>query len=106
MAKKITRKDLKRNELVETMGKTVDYVSHHRRGVTEGIVAAAVAVALIAGFFVFRAWRENQAGKELSAGLAALDVPIAGTPAAAGAQKTYSNDTEREKDAVGHLQKA
>ena len=106
MAKKITRKELKRNELVETMGKTVDYVSHHRKGVTEAIVAAAVVVALVAGFFLFRTWRESQAGNELSAGLAALDVPIAGTPAAAGAQKTFANDAEREKDAVGHLQKA
>ncbi|HKA35334.1 MAG TPA: tetratricopeptide repeat protein [Thermoanaerobaculia bacterium] len=106
MTKKITRKELKRNELVETMGKTVDYVSHHRRGVTEAAVAGAVALALAAGFFLFRAWREGQAGNELSAGLAALDVPIAGTPAAAGAQKTFSSDAEREKAALGHLQKA
>ena len=42
MTKKITRKQLKRNELVETMGRTVDYVSHHRRGVTEAMVAGAV----------------------------------------------------------------
>ena len=81
MGKKITRKQLKRNDLVETMGRTVDYVSHHRRGVTEGIVAAAVVVLLIGGFLVLRAYRESQAGKDLSAGLAALDVPIAGTPA-------------------------
>jgi tetratricopeptide (TPR) repeat protein len=106
MAKKITRKEMKRNELVETMGRTVDYVSHHRRGVTEAMVAGAVVVALVAGFFVFRAWRETQAGNELSAGLAAFDVPIAGTPAAAGAQKTFASDAEREKAAVGHLQKA
>jgi hypothetical protein len=86
MAKKITRKQLKRNVLAVTMGATVDYVSHHRRGVTEGLVAAAVLAALVAGFFLFRAYRENQAGRELSAGLAALDVPLAGQPAATGAE--------------------
>ena len=97
---------MKRNELAETMGKTVDYVSHHRRGVTEGIVAAAVVAALVAGFFLFRAYRENQAGRELSAGLAALETPIAGQPAAAGAQKTFPNTEARDKDGDDHLRKA
>jgi tetratricopeptide (TPR) repeat protein len=103
MAKKITRKQLKRNELAETMGRTVDYVSHHRRGVTEGIVAAAVLAALVAGFFLLRAYRENQAGRELSVGLAALDTPLAGQPAAAGAPKTFPNAADRDKEADTHL---
>ena len=106
MAKKITRKQLKRNDLAETMGATVDYVSHHRRGVTEGIVGAAVLVALVAGFFLLRAFRENQAGRELSAGLAALDTPLAGTPAGVGAQKTFPNAAARNKEAEDHLKKA
>src|SRR6266550_8925508 len=103
MAKKITRKQLKRNELAETMGRTVEYVSHHRRGVTEGIVAAAVLVALVAGFFLLRAYRQNQAGQELSAGLAALDVPLAGQPSAAGAPKTFPDGAARDKEAEDHL---
>lgn len=106
MAKRITRKQLKRNELVETMGKTVDYVSHHRRGVTEAIVAAAVLVALVAAFFLFRAYQESQAGKELSAGLAALDAPLAGQLAAAGAPKTFPDEASRNKEAETHLRKA
>jgi tetratricopeptide (TPR) repeat protein len=106
MAKRITRKQLKRNELVETMGRTVDYVSHHRRGVTEAMVAGAVAVALVAGFFLLRTYREAQAGRELSAGLAALGTPLAGQPAAAGAPKTFPNEAAREKEAQTHLRKA
>lgn len=106
MARKITRKQLKRNELAETMGRTVDYVSHHRRGVTEGIVAAAVLAALVAGFFLLRAYRENQAGRELSAGLAALDMPLAGQPAAVGAPKTFPNAGDRDKEAETHLARA
>jgi tetratricopeptide (TPR) repeat protein len=106
MTKKITRKQLKRNELVETMGRTVDYVSHHRRGVTETMVAGIAAVVLVAGFFLFREYREAHAGRELSAGLAALDTPIAGTPAAASAQKTFASETERDKQATEHLKKA
>jgi len=106
MAKKITRKQLKRNDLVETMGRTVDYVSHHRRGVTEGIVAVAVVAVLIGGFLLLRSYRENQAGKELSAALAALDTPIAGQPAALGAAKTFATAEARDKEADRHLRKA
>lgn len=106
MTKRITRKQLKRNELVETMGRTVDYVSHHRRGVSEAMAAGGIAVALVIAFFLFREYREAQSGRELSAGLAALDMPIAGTPAAARAQKTFPSDAEREKQAVEHLKKA
>ena len=106
MSKKITRKQLKRNDLAETMGRTVDYVSYHRRGVTEGIVAAAVLAALIAGFFLLRAYRENRAGRELSAGLAALDAPLAGQPAAASAPKTFPNAADRDKEADTHLSRA
>jgi tetratricopeptide (TPR) repeat protein len=106
MAKKITRKQLKRNDLAETMGATVNYVSHHRRGVTEGLVAAGVLAALVAGFFLFRAYRENQAGRELSAGLAALDVPLAGQPAATAAPKTFPDAAARDKEAEDHLKRA
>ncbi len=106
MAKKITRKQLKRNELAETMGRTVDYVSLHRRGVTEGLIAAAVVAVLIGGFLLLRSYRENQAGKELSAALATLDVPIAGQPAAQGAAKTFPTVEARDKEAEGHLRKA
>ena len=87
MSQKIRRRDLKRNELAETMGKTVGYVTEHRRGVTEAVAIAAVAV-LVGGFFVYRAWTERAAGKRCprpcrprhAAGLRAD---------AAGAPKTY-----------------
>ncbi len=106
MGKKITRKQMKRNDLVETMGRTVDYVSLHRRGVTEGIVAAAVVALLIGGFVLLRTYRENQAGKELSAALAALDTPLAGQPAAVGAPKTFASADARNKEVDLHLRKA
>lgn len=106
MTKRITRRQLKRNELVETMGRTVDYVSHHRRGVTEALVAGGVVLALVAAFLLLRAYRENQAGKELSDGLAALDTPVAGKPAAFGAPKTFPNEAARDKEALTHLNRA
>lgn len=106
MTRKLTRKDMKRNDLVETMGRTVDYVSHHRRGVTEGAVILAGVFLLAAGFVAFRSYRENEAGRELSAALAALAAPVAGQPAAANATRTFATAAERDREAEDHLKKA
>jgi len=106
MTQKITRRDLKRNELVATVGKTISYVTHHRRGVTEGFAAAVGVVLVVGGIFAWRAYVAAAAGRELSAGLEVLSAPIAGQPAATGASKTYPTAAERERQADPHLRKA
>ena len=103
---RITRKELKRNELADTFGKTVDYVSHHRKGAVEAVAATVAVLLIAAGFFFFRGWRERQAGRELSAALEILETPIAGDPAAALAPKTYPTAAEREREALKHLREA
>ena len=106
MAQKIQRKDLKRNELAETMGRTVDYVSHHKRGVTEAILIGSGIVVLAGAFVAFRAYRENQAGHELSAGLTALEAPLASEEAAKTAPRSFATAAERDKEGEAHLKKA
>lgn len=106
MKQRLTRKDLKRNDLVATMGQTVQYVSRHRRGATEAVAILAAAGVLVAGVIVFRAYRENEAGKELSAGLAALEVPLSGEPRASGSSKVYSSAAEREREAQEHFRRS
>jgi tetratricopeptide (TPR) repeat protein len=103
---RITRKQLKRNELVDTVGRTVDYVSHHRRGAVEAAAAAVAVLLLAGGFFMFRAWREKSAGRELSEALAILEAPLASDPAATGAGTTYATAAERERAAAKHLEAA
>src|SRR4029450_8945968 len=103
---RITRKQLKRNELADTFGRTVDYVSHHRRGAVEAIAAAVAVLLLAGGFFMFRAWREKSAGRELSEALAILEAPLARPPAATGAGTTYATAAERERAAAKHLEAA
>ena len=103
---RITRKQLKRNELADTVGRTVDYVSHHRRGAVEAIGAAVAVLLLAGGFFLFRAWREKSAGRELSAALAILEAPLSADPGASGAAQTFASDVERERAAAKHLQAA
>src|SRR5215470_6086397 len=100
MAQKFRRQDLKRNELAETMGKTVDYVSGHRKGVTEAIGIGVLA----GGFFLYRAWVERSAGRSLSEALAILDTPLASEQP--GAAKTFASAAERRAQAETLLRKA
>jgi tetratricopeptide (TPR) repeat protein len=97
---------MKRNELVDTVRQTVDYVSGHRRGVAEAVAVAVGIAALTAGFLLFRGWREGRAGAELSAGLEALAAPLAGEPAAKDAPRTFASEAERDREARRHLEKA
>lgn len=106
MTQRLSRRDMKRNELADTVRQTFDYVSGHRRGVTEAIAAAVGIAVLAAGFLLFRAWRERQAGAELSAGLEALSAPLASDPAAKDAPRKYATEADRDREAREHLTKA
>ena len=106
MTQRPSRRDMKRNELAAGMRHTVDYVTHHRRGVTEALAAALVIAVLTGGFLLYRGWRERQAGAQLSAGLEALETPLASDAAAKDAPRTFATDPEREKEARAHLEKA
>lgn len=103
---RINRRQLKRNELAETFGRTVDYVSHHRRGATEAIAAAVGILLLALGFLVFRGWRERTAGRELSEALAVLEAPLASDPAAATAARSYPTAAARDREANRLLEAA
>ncbi|MGH9368964.1 MAG: tetratricopeptide repeat protein [Thermoanaerobaculia bacterium] len=106
MKEKITRKDLKRNDLAETVGRTVEYVTSHRKGVAEGIAVAAGLALLVAGFYLVKAYRENRAGKALSAGLSALQAPLSTDPGASSAPRSYSTVAARDKAADDFFRKA
>src|ERR1700752_5358220 len=101
---KIRRQDLKRNELAETMGKTVDYVSGHKRGVTEAVAILAGVAVLAGAFFLYRPWSERSAGRSLSEALAILGTPLASEQP--GAAKTFASAAERRAQADPLLRKA
>ncbi len=98
MAQKISRRDMKRNELAETVGKTVGFVSEHKKGVAEGVAIAVGLAVLVGGFLLYRAWTARSAGRSLSQALAILATPLASDPAA-GSAKTYPTAAERRADA-------
>ena len=104
MSQKIRRQDLKRNDLAATMNRTVDYVTGHRKGVTEAGAIVAVMALLVGGFFLYRAFVERSAGKQLSAALDVLDTPLASEQP--GAAKTFVSAAERRAQADKLLQTA
>jgi tetratricopeptide (TPR) repeat protein len=106
MSQKIRRQHLKRNELAETVGKTVDYVTGHRRGVTEAVAIAIGAGVLVGGFFLYRAWSERSAGRSLSEALAVLDAPLSSAQAPAAGTKTYASVAQRKTEADRLLRQA
>ncbi len=103
MAKKMRREDLKRDEVMETVGKGIRFVSVHRRGTAEAIGIAAALAVLIGAFVAFRAHRETQAADHLSRALAILATPLVSDPSAGTAPKTYATPAERETEAGREL---
>ncbi len=104
MTQRITRRDMKRNDLAETVGKTVGYVSEHKKGVAESVAIAAGLVVLVAGFFAYRAWADRSAGRNLSEALAILSTPLVSEQPSAA--RTYPNATARRAEADPFLHRA
>jgi tetratricopeptide (TPR) repeat protein len=103
MAKKLRREDLKRDEVMETVGKGIHFVSEHRRGASEAVGIAVALAAVIGTFVAFRAHRESQAADHLSRALATLATPLASDPSAGTVRKTYATAAEKEADADREL---
>jgi tetratricopeptide (TPR) repeat protein len=106
MAKKLTREELKRDEVLETVGRGFRFVTSHKKGATEAIVVSAILVVLAGAFLAFRSYRETQAAGHLSRALDILSTPLAGDPGAAGAPKTYATAAERNAAAEKELKDA
>jgi hypothetical protein len=100
MAKKLSREELKRDEVLETFEKGFGYLSSHRKGsleVAAGVVGTLLIVGLIAGV---KSYRETNAAEHLSRALAILSTPLSGEVAPGQSpDKTYASDAERRAEA-------
>jgi predicted negative regulator of RcsB-dependent stress response len=81
MNQRLSRRDMKRDELVATLEKGVDYAQHHTRGILIGMVAVAGVGALgLAGWLWWQDRRED-ANQLLARAIQAAQAPL--DPAAA-----------------------
>ena len=67
---RISRKQMKRNEMAETVGSVVDYTRSHTRTLLYVAVAVVALLLLIAGFFAWRAQRGAGAANALAEAMA------------------------------------
>ncbi|MGH9442778.1 MAG: tetratricopeptide repeat protein [Thermoanaerobaculia bacterium] len=107
MTKKLSREQLKRDEVLETFGKGIHFVSSHRKGSVEAVAAAAGLAILVGAFVAFRSYRESEAAQHLSRALTILSSPVAGEPSPVDAAGTpYSSSALRDADAEKELKAA
>ena len=76
MNQRITRKEMKRDELSTALGRGYDYAESHARSILLAF-GAAVALAVLAGLFMlYRNNRAEEAGKALSHAIQVYEAPI------------------------------
>ena len=85
---RLSRKQMKRNEMVETVGSVVEYTRDHSRTLLWAALAVAVVLVLVAVFFVWRGQRGAGAATALAEAMA-----VEGDDATA--QKQFEEVVER-----------
>ena len=65
---RISRKQMKRNEMAETVGSVVEYTRDHTRTLAWSAIAVVAALVLIAAFFIWRAQRAAGATEDVQVG--------------------------------------
>lgn len=72
----LTRKEIKRDEITQALGRTVDYATSHSQLLIKGVVAV-VAIAAVAGLtFLYLRHRESKAGAALAGAMRVYQAEI------------------------------
>jgi predicted negative regulator of RcsB-dependent stress response len=93
-----TRHALKKDSFAQATASSMSWVSGHRSGVLHWAIAAAAALVLVAGAFIYYDMQSTAADTALGAALDIYDAPLAqpGGPVETG---TYATAAERSKTA-------
>lgn len=76
MNQRLSRKEMKQDEFVATLGRGVDYASHHTRQILLGVVGVVVLAALLLGGRFWLQNREMKAQAKLADALRVLEAPL------------------------------
>lgn len=106
MAKHLSRKELKENELEDALLGARDYVSSHKVQTKRYSILAGAAIAVVALIWGGLALRNASLTGRFSSALSMFEAPLAsdGVPAAAG-QPVFKDAAERQKAAVEAMRK-
>src|SRR5258706_16278524 len=100
---KLTRKELKHDELQDALVDARDYVATHQKETTKWAVVAVGALVVVLGVWGLVSLRSQKMGRRLSEALSTLNAPLVTDGTAAPGQKVYKDANERVAEAKKQL---
>lgn len=106
MNQRLTRKDIKRDEFADVVGRSVEYAGSHIRAIAYTLGGILLAVVLVVAVHYYRAHQNDQASQELAAAMKVYQAPVGAKPADAPAdQPTFPTEAARRAKAKELLAK-
>lgn len=99
MNQRLTRKEIKRDELATALGRGVDYAESHVRTILYAVGGVLLLLAIGVGIYFFLGSRAKKANEALSYALRVDQAPIQATGAKPGDKAEPSFATEAARDA-------
>lgn len=97
---RLTRQELRKDELSAQLGTGLDFLMQHRRPMLKWIGYGAAAVVVALGVTLFLRSRDQNAAAAFGTALETYHAPVNATPAPDSKIKSYKNDTEKFEAAL------
>lgn len=107
MSQRLTRKEIKKDELASAVGRSVEYAESHVKTLIYAIVAVVVVAALAAAIYGFLGRRSEHANEALAQAMKVYSAPVNATGAKPDDPKepSFANETARRGRAKALFQK-
>jgi hypothetical protein len=92
---RLTKDQLRTDQLQHALTDARDYVSSHRSETTRRVILGVAALAVVLAVWGGLTWRSNRAASRLSEALAVFDAPLASDPSPVPGAKVYKDAAER-----------
>ena len=92
---RLTKEQLRTDQLQHALTDARDYVASHRSETTRWVVAGVAALAVVLAVWGGLAWRSSRAAARLSQALGLFDAPLASDPSPAPGARVFKDAAER-----------
>ena len=102
MNQRLTRKDMKRDELASAVGHGIEYAGSHVKAIVYAVAGAAVLVALWGAYQYYSSNRSSQANDSLAKAIKVFQAPVVGAATAKPTDPTepsFADDAARRSAA-------
>jgi predicted negative regulator of RcsB-dependent stress response len=107
MNQRLTRKEIKRDELADVVGRSVEYAGSHVRTIVYAVVGVLLVAGLALAVYLYRGHREQEASQALAQATKVYQAPVVATGAkpADPDQPSFPTDAARRARAQELLEK-